>query len=257
MRSYELHVPPGYDGTTPLPVVLNFHGFTSNGAGQQAGTNMNATADREGFIVAYPNGLDDSWNAGICCGLSARFGVDDVGFTREIIADISARGCIDESRIYATGMSNGGFLAHRLGCEAADVIAAVAPVAAVLGIDESDCAPSRPIPIMHLHGTADPLVPVDGGGLADSSPVAESINGWLDRNGCTGEPTLSYENGKATCETTDACDGDASVTLCLIEDGGHCWPGQPCRMLGDLGEATTDIDANEVMWELFSSSKLP
>jgi polyhydroxybutyrate depolymerase len=256
-RSYEAHLPPAYDGTTPLPLVLNFHGFTSNGLLHQTVTNMNATADREGFVVVYPNGLDDSWNAGICCGRSATANVDDVGFTRAVIADIGERGCIDESRVYATGMSNGGFFSHRLGCEAADVIAAIAPVAGVLGIEPSECTPARPIPIMHLHGTGDPLVQVDGGGLAGSASVADSTDGWLQRNGCTGEPTVTFQNGAATCETVDDCDGDASVTLCLIEGAGHCWPGQPCRMLGDLGEPTTDIDANDAMWGLFSTVKLP
>jgi polyhydroxybutyrate depolymerase len=256
VRSYELHLPPAYDGTTPLPLVLNFHGFTSTGLAQQESTEMDATADREGFIVAYPNGLDNSWNAGICCGRSATAEVDDVGFTRAVITDIAERGCIDPSRVYATGMSNGGFLSHRLGCEAADVIAAIAPVAAVLGIEDSQCNPARPMPIMHLHGTGDPLVPVDGGGLAGSPSVQDSTAGWLERNGCTGEPVVTYQNGAATCETVDECEGDASVTLCLIEGAGHCWPGKPCRMLGDLGEPTTDIDANDAMWELFSTVKL-
>ncbi|MBW2508098.1 MAG: hypothetical protein JRE81_05665 [Deltaproteobacteria bacterium] len=258
-RSYEVYVPPAYDGEVPAPVVLNFHGFTSSGLLQQEGTKMNETAEREGFIVVYPNGLNSSWNAGICCGRSAETNVDDVGFTRAVIADLGERGCIDTARIYATGMSNGGFLSHRLACEAADVIAAAAPVAAVLGIDESACKPSRPIPIMQLNGTADPLVSYEGGGLTGSPGAEESINGWAVRNGCTGEPSVSYDNGAATCETVGDCDGDASVTLCSIEGAGHCWPGQPCpERLGSLvGEPTFDIDANEVMWGLFSTVKLP
>jgi polyhydroxybutyrate depolymerase len=254
MRSYEIHVPPAYDGRKPLPLVLNFHGFTSTGLTQQTSSDMDTTADREGFIVAYPNGIDNSWNGGTCCGRAAETGVDDVGFARALIEDIGERGCIDLRRVYATGMSNGGFFAHRLGCEAADVIAAVAPVAAVLGIEETECVPARPIPIMHLHGTGDALVPVDG---TDSSlSVEESMAGWLERNGCNGEPVVTYQNGAATCKTVEDCDADASVTLCLIEGAGHCWPGQPCRLPG-LGEPTTDIDANEVMWELFGRTLLP
>jgi polyhydroxybutyrate depolymerase len=258
-RSYEIHLPPGYDGSTPLPVVLNFHGFTSSGLQQQESTNMDALADREGFITVYPNGLYESWNAGVCCGRSAETNVDDVGFTRALVADLGERGCIDESRVYATGMSNGGFLSHRLACEAADLIAATAPVAAVLGIPDSECQPARPIPIMHLHGTSDPLVPFDGGGLADSPSVAESTEGWLARNGCTGESAITYENGDASCETVEPCDGGVSVTLCLAEGAGHCWLGQPCpERLGDIvGEPTFDIDANEAMWGLFSTVQLP
>jgi len=258
-RSYELYVPPSYDGTTPLPLVLNFHGFTSSGLLQQEGTKMDELASREGFLVAYPNGLDNSWNGGVCCGVSAETNVDDVGFTRAVIEDLGERGCIDTARVYATGMSNGGFLSHRLACEAADVIAAAAPVAAVLGIEESACNPSRPIPIMQLNGTADPLVAYEGGGLSDSPSAQESIDGWIARDGCTGEPEVSYENGAATCETVGECDGEVSVTLCSIEGAGHCWPGQPCpERLGSLvGEPTFDIDANEVMWELFSRTVLP
>jgi polyhydroxybutyrate depolymerase len=258
-RSYEIYVPSAYDEETPLPVVLNFHGFTSSGPLQQDGTKMNELAEREGFLVAYPNGLDNSWNAGVCCGRSAELGVDDVGFTRAVIEDLGVRGCIDRARVYATGMSNGGFLSHRLACEAADVIAAAAPVAAVLGIDATACNPVRPVPIIHLHGTADPLVPFDGGGLADSQSVEDSVSGWMTRNGCTGEPEATFENGAATCETVDACAGDASVTLCRIEGAGHCWPGQPCpeRLGSIVGEPTFDIDANEAMWELFNRTALP
>jgi polyhydroxybutyrate depolymerase len=255
MRSYELHVPPSYDGTTPLPLVLSFHGYTSTGLAQEESTEMNDLADREGFVVAYPNGLYNSWNAGTCCGQAAERGVDDVGFTRTLIEDIGTRGCIDPRRVYATGMSNGGFFSYRLACEAADVIAAAAPVAAVMGIDDASCMPARPIPIMAFNGTSDPLVLYDGGGLGASPSVAETTAGWIDRNGCTGEPFVSYQNGDATCETADQCDGDASVTQCTIEGGGHCWPGYPCRLDG-LGQSTTDINANEAMWELFSRSSL-
>ena len=122
-RSYEIYVPSTYDGSTAVPVVLNFHGFTSSGIGQQENTQMDETAAREGFIVVYPNGLDNSWNAGVCCGRSAETNVDDVGFTRAVVEDLGARGCIDTARVYATGMSNGGFLSHRLACEADLMIA--------------------------------------------------------------------------------------------------------------------------------------
>ncbi|MFZ1865011.1 MAG: PHB depolymerase family esterase [Polyangiales bacterium] len=256
-RSYEVHVPPSYDGTTPLPLVLSFHGFTSSGLGQQQLTQMNGLADREGFLVAYPNGLNASWNAGVCCGRSAESNVDDVGFTRALIDDIGGRGCIDRLRIYATGMSNGGFFSQRLACEAADIIAAVAPVASVLGIDDAACIPARPIPIIQFNGTGDPLVSYYGGGLTGSPSVEANTAGWIDRNGCTGEPVASYQNGVATCETVDQCADDASVTLCTIEGGGHCWPGYPCDQIDGLGESTTDIDANEVMWELFRRTALP
>ena len=254
-RSYEIHVPPAYDGTTPIPLVLNFHGLTSTGLAQQENTRMDDTADREGFVVVYPNGIGRSWNVGGgCCGPAAEEDADDVGFARAILEDIGARGCIDTSRVYATGMSNGGFFTFRMACEAADVIAAAAPVAAVYPAG-SECTPARPIPIMQFNGTEDPLVSYQGGGINDAPSAPETMAGWLERNGCTGEASVSYENGDATCETVDRCDQGSSVTLCTIEGGGHCWPGQPCRLQG-LGETTLDIDANEAMWGLFSTVQL-
>ena len=255
-RSYEIHVPPAYDGSTPIPLVLNFHGLTSTGLAQQENTRMDATADREGFIVVYPNGIGSSWNVGGgCCGPAEEQDVDDVGFARAILEDIGARGCIDTSRVYSTGMSNGGFFTFRMACEAADVIAAAAPVAAVHEAG-SACSPSRAVPMMMFNGTEDPLVNYDGGGVAEAPSAPESIAGWAERNGCTGEASVSYQNGDTTCETVDGCADGSSATLCTIEGGGHCWPGQPCRLQG-LGEPTTDIDANEAMWALFSTVKLP
>lgn len=257
-RSYELHVPPSYDGATPLPLVFNFHGFTSSGSEQRDFSQMDITADANDFIVAYPNGLFNSWNAGVCCGQSVIDDIDDVSFTRAMLVDLGARGCIDLSRVYATGMSNGGFLSHRLACEASDIIAAVGPVAGTLGIDPADCNPDRPVPVIHFHGTDDGIVLYDGGGLIESPSVIDTVDGWADRNGCTDEPTETFAAGAVSCETTSACDDDASVTLCTIEDGGHCWPGSPCPDLGivDLGMSTTDISANDAMWSLFETIAL-
>ncbi len=252
-RRYELHVPPAYDGSTPLPLALNFHGLTSNPTQQREFSQMDVTADSRGFVVAYPEGLDVSWNAGACCGRSAENGVDDVGFARAVINDIAERGCIDRSRVYATGMSNGGFLSHRLACEASDLIAAIGPVAGVLGIDSSACTPDRPVPVVHFHGTTDTLVPYDGR-VNGFESVADTIAGWVERNGCTEAPEVVLRTGSVTCETTGGCDGDASVTLCTIAGGGHCWPG---NLSCPFGESTDDIGANEVMLDLFETVRLP
>lgn len=258
-RSYELHVPPAYDGTTPLPLVLNFHGFTSNPTAQRGYTKMDDTADVHGFVVAYPEGLDNSWNGGACCGAASTDGVDDVGFTRAIIDDLGTRGCFDLTRVYATGMSNGGFMSHRLACEASDVIAAIGPVSGVLGLDPGACNPARPVPVIHFHGTEDTIVPYTGGGLASSMSVRETMQVWIDHNACAGEPEIVFDEGMVTCETHGRCAGESSVTLCTIEGGGHCWPGEPCATVGnlDLGGSTTDIRANEAMWALFSNVRLP
>lgn len=245
-RSYELHVPASYDGSAPVALVLNFHGLTQTGNAQRAQSHMDDKADREGFIVAYPNAVDNAWNS----GRDDTNDVDDVGFTRAVIADLGARGCIDLRRVYATGMSNGGGMSHRLACDAADVIAAVAPSSGQLALDPSACTPQRPIPLLHFHGKNDTIATYEG--------APEMIQGWADRNSCTDEPRITYQEGDVTCETTDQCNGDASVTLCAAEEAGHCWFGYPCPDFAiDLGGSTTSINANDAMWDLFRTVKLP
>lgn len=251
-RSYELHVPADAPAGGVWPLVLNFHGLTSNATQQASFSQMSVTADAHHFLVAYPQGLGDSWNAGICCGTSATTDVDDVGFARAVVADIAATTCVDDKRVYATGMSNGGFLSHRLACEAADLFAAIGPVAGVMGVDP--CEPVRPVPVIHFHGTADGLVPYDGGGFLGSPSVADTMQGWADRDGCTGAPKTTLQNGSATCQTWDACSDGVRVTLCTVEGAGHCWPGQS---LCPYGTSTTDISANEEMWKVFADFTLP
>jgi polyhydroxybutyrate depolymerase len=249
-RSYELHVPVSYDGRVPVPLILNFHGLTQTGDAQRAQSHMDDKADQEGFIVAYPNGINNAWNS----GPSGSNVADDVGFTRAVVDDLGTRGCINLKRVYATGMSNGGGMSHRLACEAADVIAAVAPSSGQLALDPNACAPQRPIPLMHFHGKNDTVARYEG--------VPAMIQAWADRNGCTDEPRVTYQEGDVTCETADQCDADASVTLCTAVEAGHCWLGYPCPDIPgfpdiDLGGSTTSINANDAMWELFSRTELP
>jgi polyhydroxybutyrate depolymerase len=249
-RSYELHVPASYDGSTPTPLTLNFHGVTSDGPAQRSFSDMDPVADARGFVVAYPNGIEKSWNAGLCCGTAASEEIDDVGFARAVIDDLAERGCIDLNRVYATGMSNGAHLSHRLACEATDVIAAIAPVAGVPLI--TDCNPSRPIPVIHFHGTEDPLVPYDGSRPGYPS-VPDTHDAWAARNGCTSEPSVTFENNTVTCETFDKCDGNVRVTLCTAEGAGHCWPGQS---VCPFGASTLDISASEAMTDFFEDFSL-
>ena len=145
-------------------------------------------------------------------------------------------------------------MSHRLACEAADVIAAVAPSSGQLALDPSACTPQRPIPLIHFHGKNDTIAGYEG--------VPEMIQAWADRQGCTDEPRVTYQQGDVTCETTDQCDGAASVTLCAAEEAGHCWFGYPCPEIpgipdGALGGHTTSINANDAMWDLFSTVTLP
>jgi polyhydroxybutyrate depolymerase len=234
-RSYVVHVGAAVDVDRPVPLVVNFHGLHNSPAIQEAFSRMNAVADREGFIVVNPQGIEASFNAGGCCGPAAEQGIDDLGFTRAIVADVAARACIDPRRVYATGFSNGGFMAHRIGCEAADLFAAVAPVAS--GNAVAACAPGRPVPIISFHGTIDTVVEYATGQRAAQA--------WAERNGCSGAPTR-VEHGRAYCERWTACAGGVAVEMCTIPGLWHLWPS-----------ATSPHPASPAIWEFLSGYTLP
>ncbi len=261
--SYIVHIPPSYDGTKRTPLVLNWHGLTSNAPEQELFSGMDQVADGHGdagtdtggFILVYPNAPDMAWNAGTCCEVGDRTR-DDVAFARALVAKIESQACIDTKRVYSTGMSNGAFMSYRLGCEAADLFAAVAPVAGKVGIP--DCHPSRPVPLMAFHGTADPLVAYDTGSLsADGYTVPETVQHWAtdaDVDGCTGDPEQTYDNGSVTCQTWSHCKAGVTATLCTAQGEGHCWPG---TAFCPYGAYTTDIDASSQIADFFKKFKLP
>ncbi|HET6611635.1 MAG TPA: PHB depolymerase family esterase [Kofleriaceae bacterium] len=248
-RSFRVHVPATYDPAVRTPLVLNFHGFTSNAAQQELLTLMPIKADDAGFITVAADGVGASWNAGACCGQAVVEDIDDVGFVTAMLDELEASLCIDPARVYATGFSNGGFLSHRLACELSTRIAAVAPVSGVLGIDT--CAPSRPVPVLQFHGTADPVVPYGGNPVLGFESVATTIGGWVERNGCDATAEVYYENGDVTCERYSGCDAGATVALCTIDGGVHTWPG------GTLPPATTNISATDAMWDFFIAHPMP
>ncbi|MBA3397884.1 MAG: hypothetical protein H0T89_34995 [Deltaproteobacteria bacterium] len=255
LRTVNVHVPASYDVSRGTPLVLDFHGFTSDAVQERALSGMAEKADAEGFVAMQPlgTGFPRSWNAGACCGHAAETEVDDVAFVRAILDEASERLCLDPARVYATGMSNGGFLSHRLGCELADRIAAIAPVAGVLGMPA--CAPSRPVPVLAFHGTADMLVPWEGSTTTGFPSVDATFTGWAARNDCTGAPVETYANGDARCMTYDQCQADAHVTLCTIENGGHTWPGG--ILIPPFGHTSTDLSATDLMWEFFEAHPRP
>jgi polyhydroxybutyrate depolymerase len=248
-RSFDLHVPATYDPAVPMPVVLNFHGYTSNAPEEEALSDMNGKADTAGFIVVYPQGTGtaQSWNAGACCGEAVQQNKDDVGLVGAILDVLQDRLCIDAKRVFATGMSNGGFMSHRLACEMSTRIAAVAPVAGVLGIPA--CNPTRPVPIIHFHGTLDPLVPY-GGSLALGFPsVPDTFAGWAKREACVGDPVETYRKNDAHCSTYRGCTSGSEVTLCTVDGGGHTWPGGlPVPV---LGYTSPNLSATDAMWDFF------
>lgn len=253
-RSIRVHVPASYDPARPTPVVLDFHGYTMSAQAQEDMTRFPAKADALGFITAHADGTGSlrGWNAGACCGTPAQTNLDDVGFVNALLDELEARLCVDPRRVYSTGFSNGGFLSHRLACEASDRIAAIAPVSGMMGID--DCTPTRPIPVMHFHGTSDTIVPYDGGGLTGYRSAAETDAGWAMRNGCDTATTETFANGDSRCVSHTGCDGGSEVTLCTITGGGHTWPGGGYFPGGHI---TTDLSATDAMWAFFAAHPLP
>ena len=236
-RQYLVHVPASYDGSAPVPLVVDMHGLTSS-ANAQAQFGWRQKADAEGFIVVHPQGLNASWNGGeLCCGSSQANDVDDEGFIRAMVAQMRQDACIDGKRVYATGLSNGGAMSHLLACNAADIFAATAPVSMSNGA--SPCEPSRPISVVMTRGTSDPLVAFEGGFLFASAEA--DFTAWAERNGCTGELKPNHE----LCRTFDACEGGVEVTLCTL-DAGHV-----------LYSNSQNFSVPDVVWETFERQTLP
>lgn len=251
-RKVQVHVPAGYAPTHATPIVINLHGLASDGRDQAQVAKMLASSDAHGFIAVHPNGTGAprGWNGGDCCNPASASDVDDTAFVGALIDELEAKLCADPDRVFAIGLSNGGFLAHRLACELSDRIAAVGAVAGVLGIDS--CTPSRPVPVFHVHGTSDLVIPFGGGGVNHSRSVAATIDGWIARNQCTASPTTFHDRGDATCVRHGGCASGAEVVLCTIQGGGHQWPGGESIGIFN-GSLSEDLDATEAAWSFFQA----
>ncbi|RKH69936.1 hypothetical protein D7X96_13120 [Corallococcus interemptor] len=266
-RAFRVHVPTGYDATKPTPVVLSFHGFGSNEEEQELLTGFSRLADAEGFIAVYPRGLNFAevygrgeadtrgWNAEACCGPAQIGNVDDVGFVDALLADLDTRVCTDPRRVFANGFSNGGFFSYRLACERAQRIAAIAPVSGMEGV--TDCRPSRPVPVLHFHGTGDETIFYDGGsnviGGKPYPSAPDSVRRFAELNGCQGPQQQTYQQGNSTCVAYTGCQPEsATASLCTVTGGKHAWPGQPLYNGG-----TTDLDASLQMWRFFQARPRP
>lgn len=261
-RDSLLHVPASYDPAKGTMLVVNYHGFSSNAAEQLALTAMNSVADADGFVVAYPDGIGSGWNAGDCCTELQTTKVDDVQFTRDLLARIESGYCIEPRRVYATGFSNGGFLSHLLACELADTFAAVAPVSGVLGVPLPTCLPARPVPVLDIHGTADPVVPYDGGPALKLLPpivflsVDATVSFWRSADACLGAPEITYAEGDATCVRWGDCDGGADVEQCVLVGDGHQWPDGTVAVPG-LGNMSTSLPATQYIADWFIAHPMP
>jgi polyhydroxybutyrate depolymerase len=221
-RTYILHIPSKYTGQSPVPLVLDFHPLGGTGSSEKSLSGFAALSDSEGFVVAWPDGIDNAWNIGPCCTNSRT--VDDLGFAKGMVTAIESSACIDPKHVYSTGFSMGGGMSHYLACNAADVFAAVTPSAFDLLVDsEEPCTPSRPISELSFRGTADTEVPYNGGpgpsGRIDFLGAMGTFTKWSMLDGCTGSPTTSGMEQLYT-----QCAAGVQVGLYTIPGGGHA-PG--------------------------------
>jgi polyhydroxybutyrate depolymerase len=225
-RSYTLHVPSGYDGKKPVPLVIDFHGLTGNGSGERSSSPYPAQTDPDGVVMAFPTGLagpsGNAWNVGPCCVKD----VDDVAFAKALVKQIEQTACIDPKRVYAVGFSMGGGMSHYLACHAADVFAAVAPAAFdLLQENVGDCKPARPISVISFRSTGDNVVSYTGGAsmAVQGMPVTflgakNTFAKWAELNQCTG--AASAEDAKG-CAKYSGCAGGVDVVLCTKQGGTH------------------------------------
>lgn len=224
IRSFRVTVPSSYNDM-PVPLVLDIHGGTSSVGRQFDMSGFAEVAEKEGFIIVHPKGfgLLGSWNAFQCCFGAQILGLDDVGLMRKIVKRVAREWAIDSSRVYATGISNGGNLAHRLACEASDMIAGIASISMPLHAPEGECEDANPMTVVTYAGTKDKVVvPYQGGWVA---PAAEALKRWADLNGCTQGPFETLNTGDAehdmVCNTYSNCLGGVENTYCQVEEGEH------------------------------------
>jgi len=225
-RAYLLHVPSSYTGNTPVPLIIDFHPLNQDAQLERAISGFLALSDQEGFIVAWPQGIEITWNVGPCCTSSRA--VDDFGFVRALVRQLSTEACVDPKRVYAVGYSMGGSMAYYLACKEAEVFAAVAVSSMDLFADsEIACQPSRAISEISFRGTADTIVQYAGGpGSPPGHPeftnyllgAVGTFQKWASIDQCTGSPTAEDANG---CSTYSTCQDGAEVTLCTIQGGGQ------------------------------------
>jgi polyhydroxybutyrate depolymerase len=250
-RQFIVHIPPGYQPGVPLPLVINLHAYTHSVFQQEELSQMHAKADEEGFIVVHPQALGNptAWY-GYLPGLPGEI---DKRFFAELLAHLQQEISIDPARIYAAGLSDGGAMANMLACEMSDTFAAVAPVSGFHG-NLDNCVVSRPVSVLAIHGTADPVLPYDGV-ESEIPPVRLWVEAWAQRNRCDLTPSVEHPQEGLTVETWQNCDENTTVILYTREGGDHIWPGSES---GEQMEGTpANINATDVIWDFFESHPRP
>lgn len=273
-RDYLIHIPPGYDGSRALPMVVVVHGAFDNAKGMAKFTGFSDLADREDFIVLYPNGIGilgylQHWNAGHCCGKAQADQIDDVSVVASAIEDAAGRLNVDRARIFMLGFSNGGMFAYRFAAERGDLLAGFAALAASIGSRTPDTKtewqipdPPRPIPLLIVHGTADHSVPYHGKQSQRSGQprfyqsVAQSAAFWRSNNGCGDpEPPQVLSNGAIRLTKWSDCNDHAPVWLYVLQNWGHIWPGPYFTDKLEDRHPLKGFDVGKIIWDFFE--KLP
>lgn len=268
-RSYLLHTPPGYDRVRPLPLVVVLHGGFSTARDMEKESGFSEIADREKFLVAYPNGFGlfgrlQHWNAGHCCGFSMKRGVDDIHFVSMVIDQIRTQVQVDPSRIYIVGYSNGGMLGYLYAARNPDTVAAVAGIAATIGSRISPDEPVNrieppraPLPVIAFHGLMDQIVPYGGGKL--SGPywyvsVRESMLFWVEANQCAAEPIREdMMGGRIIKYTWNGKEKGTEVVLCTLKGWGHNLPTRHFTRSLPESDPLKDLHATEIIWDFFKA----
>ena len=261
LRNYWLVRPEGLEKTKPAPLLMVLHGSAGSGEDMMTVTQrgFERLADKEKFVVVYPDALERRWN-------DQGGTVDDVGFLLAIVDKLVADGLVDKNRIYVAGISNGGMMAQRLACEQADRIAGIATVAG--GLPEplqATCKPARALPVLVIHGTEDPIVPWSGGAVAGFEDFGKVLSAretakfWAANNRCgdggviAAEPDRDPKDGtRVKMEVFASCPAGAAVKLAAVEGGGHTWPeGYQYLPERFIGRTSQDVDANMLIWDFF------
>ncbi|MBB4153936.1 polyhydroxybutyrate depolymerase [Sphingomonas jinjuensis] len=229
LRLYRVHVPQRYSGQAPVALLLDIHGHALTNDDQMKRSGQREQSDRLGFIVVWPQGIANSWNGNGCCTTAYDLKIDDVGFLRAVIGQLSARANVDAAKVYVTGWSNGGGLTQRMACEAADLVTAIAPVAHPL--NTNSCRPSRPVAVLAFHGTADTTIPYDGGGTVLPREVLgvplgwqgalQSLAAWKGILGCSSAVQATQLPGASRDQSYTACNGGKTAGLVTVAGGVH------------------------------------
>jgi polyhydroxybutyrate depolymerase len=303
-RSYVVHLPKGYDDKQHYPVVILLHGMNQDSDDMERLTRFNELADKDSIIAVYPSALHGRWNFGIQqspqqqyrrgpyrrpgYGYPGRYPgggggypppqrepgernrpqqADDVDFLNRMLDRLANKFAVDRARVYVTGLSDGGFMTLKVGCELADRVAAIGIVGAAMP-KTMVCIPSRPLPAVMMNGTDDPVVKYGGGtgknGRFATISAEDTAKQWAKYDRCAEKPAKSKvpAHGKGSMETKvdtfTGCQQDAAVVLYSIKGGGNTWPGgEQYESEKTIGKTSEDLDANSTLWSFFVTRKLP